>query len=66
MAVIPVAKKKKKKNKTPKLRAWGIPSRKVTTMVIPSKKEKAKSRAHKKRETEKEIREAESLFKDSE
>ncbi|MCX5749312.1 MAG: hypothetical protein NTZ10_03595 [Candidatus Saganbacteria bacterium] len=32
------------KNKPPKLRAWGKPSRKVMTMIIPSKKDKAKKR----------------------
>ncbi|MFC1767749.1 hypothetical protein ACFLZ2_04265 [Candidatus Margulisiibacteriota bacterium] len=56
--------KKRKSKKLPKLRAWGVPSRKTSTMVIPSKKEKAASRPAGKHQTKKEIREAESLFKD--
>lgn len=66
MVVNQVAANKRKTKKLPKIRAWGIPSRKVTTMVIPSKKEKAKSRQKLKRNIEKEIREAESLLKDDE
>ena len=62
-----MAKKKKKRNSNvPKLRAWGVPSRKVTTMVIPSKKDKNKTRRARKKQTKKEISEYESLFKDDE
>jgi len=57
---------KRKKKKLPKVRAWGIPSRKVSEMIIPSKKDKARSRQSIKKRTEKEVREAGSLLKDSE
>jgi hypothetical protein len=43
------------RTKYPKLRAWGKPTRKVMTMVIPSKKEKLQERAAKKEAEKKEI-----------
>lgn len=45
------------KKKALKLRAWGRPTRKVMTMVIPSKKDKAKKRANIKSSTKKSIEE---------
>lgn len=36
------------RTKYPKLRAWGKPTRKVMTMVIPSEKNKLKERAKRK------------------
>jgi hypothetical protein len=46
----------KKGRKVPKLRAWGRPSRKVMTMVIPSKKNKLKKRAKRKAKLKKELK----------
>jgi len=46
----------KKKKKIPKLRAWGKPSRKVMTMVIPSRKNKLKKRARRKANLRKEMK----------
>gem|GEM_PF-1624564 len=46
------------RTKYPKLRAWAKPTRKVMTMVIPSKKEKIRERARRKEETRKEIERA--------
>ena len=46
------------RTKYPKLRAWGKPTRKVMTMVIPSGKEKLKERARKKGLERKEIEKA--------
>ena len=46
------------RTKYPKLRAWGKPTRKVMTMVIPSEKEKREKRAAKKLLERKEIEEA--------
>lgn len=44
------------RTKYPKLRAWGKPTRKVMTMVIPSKKEKQRKRAARKRNLKKELK----------
>jgi len=55
--------KKGKKKEKIKLRAWGRPTRKVMTMVIPSKKEKLATRAARKKEL---LKELEELTKDSE
>jgi len=46
----------KKKKKIPKLRAWGKPTRKVMTMVIPSRKNKLKKRARRKAKLRKEMK----------
>lgn len=46
----------KKAKKVPKLRAWGKPSRKVMTMVIPSRKNKMKKRARRKAKLKKELK----------
>lgn len=43
------------RTKCPKMRAWGKPTRKVMTMVIPSEKEKLKKRARRKELERKEI-----------
>ncbi|MFH1386609.1 MAG: hypothetical protein ABIH50_02980 [bacterium] len=43
------------RTKYPKLRAWGKPTRKVMTMVIPSKKEKLAKRAAIKKQTREEV-----------
>ena len=43
------------RTKYPKLRAWGEPTRKVMTMVIPTDKDKLKERAKKKELIRKEI-----------
>jgi hypothetical protein len=43
------------KKKAPKLRAWGKPHRKVMTMVIPTKKDRSKSRNAVKVKTKKEV-----------
>ena len=45
------------RTKYPKLRAWGKPTRKVMTMVIPSEKNKLKKRAVRKKIERKEIEE---------
>lgn len=45
------------KKKAPKLRAWGKPTRKVMTMVIPTKKDKARKRANIKSSVKKSIEE---------
>jgi len=50
-------KKVKKTKKIPKLRTWGKPSRKVMTMVIPSRKNKLKKRARRKAKFRKELKE---------
>jgi hypothetical protein len=47
---------KSKKKKIPKIRAWGKPSRKVMTMVIPSRKNKLKKRAKRKAKLKKELK----------
>lgn len=47
------------KRKKIKLRAWGQPSRKIMTMVIPSKKEKLSKRSAKKQQLKKELMEYE-------
>ena len=46
------------RTKYPKLRAWAKPTRKIMTMVIPSKKEKIRERARRKEETRKEMERA--------
>jgi hypothetical protein len=48
---------RKKKRKVPKLRAWGKPTRKVMTMVIPSKRNKLKKRSRRKARLRKELKE---------
>ena len=45
------------RTKAPKLRAWGKPTRKVMTMVIPSEKDKRRERAAKKEAERKELEE---------
>jgi hypothetical protein len=45
------------RTKYPKLRAWARPTRKVMTMVIPSKKDKLKKRQAQKQLTQQEIEE---------
>lgn len=47
----------KKKKVIPKLRAWGKPSRKVMTMVIPTEKNKLKKRSKRKEVLRKELEE---------
>lgn len=53
-----MVKGKMPRTKYPKLRAWGKPTRKVMTMVIPSEKDKLKERAVRKRQEVKEIEKA--------
>lgn len=58
--------KKKKVKKVPKLRAWGKPTRKVMTMIIPSKKEKMQRRHKLKAELKKKLEAEVEFLKDSE
>jgi len=44
------------RTKYPKLRAWAKPTRKVMTMVIPSKKEKIAERPARKKQLKKELK----------
>jgi len=44
------------RTKYPKLRAWAKPTRKVMTMVIPSKKEKESERPARKKRLKKELK----------
>lgn len=53
-----MVKGKMPRTKYPKLRAWGKPTRKVMTMVIPSEKDKLKERATRKQQEKKEIAKA--------
>ncbi|MFA4906347.1 MAG: hypothetical protein WC645_07580 [Candidatus Margulisiibacteriota bacterium] len=47
---------KQPRTKYPKLRAWAKPTRKVMTMVIPSKKEKLGTRPARKHQLKKELK----------
>lgn len=44
------------RTKYPKLRAWAKPTRKIMTMVIPSKKEKLGTRPARKKQLKKELK----------